>query len=62
MLAVLRSDPYNLQFDVLIEVKARARNQFGYGDYSEPNVVGARIQVEPVKVGVITWGPLSSNS
>ena len=27
--------------------KVRARNIFGYGDYSEPNVSGATVQVEP---------------
>ena len=31
----------------MVVVKARAYNQFGDGDYSEPNVSGATILIEP---------------
>ena len=49
-LTVLRASPYNLEFEDKVVAKARARNVFGYGHYSEPNLLGAAIQVEPFTV------------
>jgi hypothetical protein len=39
----LRAAPFNLPYDKLVVMKARARNQFGFGDYSETNTAGARV-------------------
>lgn len=47
-LSVLRAIPYSLQFNELVVAKARARNAWGYGAYSEINTSGAFIQTEPV--------------
>jgi len=46
-LTVLRSNPYLLEFNDLVVAKARARNAWGYGIYSESNTAGASIQTEP---------------
>ena len=48
---MLRASPYNLEFKDTVVAKARARNIFGSGHYSEPNLTGAAIQVEPFTVG-----------
>ena len=39
----LRAAPFNLPYEKLVVIKARARNQFGFGDYSETNTAGARV-------------------
>ena len=49
-MTVLRASPYNLKFKDRVVAKARARNFFGYGHYSEPNLLEAAIQVEPFTV------------
>ena len=49
-LTTLRSSPFNLEFDSLIVAKARAYNQFGWAEFNQQNVEGARIQTEPGKV------------
>ena len=45
---VLRSEPYNLAFDTMIEAKVKAWNINGWGEYSDPNTSGALIQIEPI--------------
>lgn len=56
----LRAAPFSLPYDKLVTVKVRARNQFGFGDYSEVNTVGARIQVEPVQMPPMTLDIVAS--
>lgn len=56
----LRAAPFNLPYDKLVVMKARARNQFGFGDYSETNTAGARVQVEPVQMPPITLDIVTS--
>lgn len=46
-LTVLRATPYLLTLNNLVVAKARARNVWGYGAYSESNTAGAYIQTEP---------------
>ena len=53
-MTVLRTSPYDLQFKDKVVAKVRARNAFGYGHYSEPNVSGATVQVEPSTVAAPT--------
>jgi hypothetical protein len=49
----LISAPFNLEFDTLVKVKARAYNTFGWTDYSQANNEGARLQQEPGKISTI---------
>jgi hypothetical protein len=42
-LTVLRASPYLLEFNDLVFAKARARNIWGYGAFSEKNVIGVAI-------------------
>ena len=42
-LSVLRASPFSLQYNDLVVAKARARNIWGYGAYSESNTSGAYI-------------------
>jgi len=46
-LTVLRAAPYSLEFNDLVVAKARAKNIWGFGAYSENNTAGAYIQTEP---------------
>jgi hypothetical protein len=46
-LTVLRASPFSLQYNDLVVVKARARNVWGYGAFSENNTSGAHVQTEP---------------
>lgn len=53
-LTTLKTAPYSLEFDNPIRAKVRAENLFGVAEfYSQPNVVGARVQAEPNRVGQI---------
>jgi hypothetical protein len=49
-LTTLRAPDFNLVYGDLVAVRARARNSLGFGQYSQPNVVGATIQTEPVQM------------
>ena len=46
----LRSSPFSLAKGELVKVQMRARNAKGYGDFSQPNTVGALIQTEPERM------------
>ena len=39
---------FNLAYNDMVKVRGRARNTNDWGDYSESNVDGARIQTKPV--------------
>jgi hypothetical protein len=43
----LRTAPFGLAYDTLVRAKVLARNERGWSAASDPNVAGARIQVEP---------------
>lgn len=49
-LTTLRAPVFNLGYGELVAARARARNSLGYGQYSQPNVIGALIQTEPTQV------------
>jgi hypothetical protein len=55
----LRASPFNLAYDTLVRAKVLARNERGWSDASEPNAAGARVQVEPLAMGVTSRGPLT---
>jgi hypothetical protein len=71
-MSVLRASPFSLAFDALVEVRASARNSYGWGTASDATTVGARIRREPdtmaapVAVGVaearidLQWSALSA--
>ena len=42
-LTTLRSNPYLLVYNDLVVAKGRASNSKGFGHYSEPNILGARV-------------------
>ena len=44
----LRQAPLNLVFDDLIVVQILATNKIGSGPWCEPNIIGVRIQTEPI--------------
>lgn len=46
---ILRST-YGLPYNAQIYAKVRAHNANGYGAYSEQNLVGARIETEPIQM------------
>ena len=41
---------FNLLYNDLVKVRVRARNTNSWGDYSESNISGARIQTKPVQM------------
>jgi len=41
---------FNLLYNDLVKVRVRARNTNDWGDYSESNISGARIQTKPMKM------------
>ena len=45
---VLRQAPLYLVFDDLIVVQILATNKIGSGPWCEPNIIGVRIQTEPI--------------
>jgi len=45
---VLRQAPLNLVYDDLVVIKVLATNKIGSGPQCEPNIIGVRIQTEPV--------------
>jgi hypothetical protein len=61
-LSTLRTTPFSLSRNNLVVVKARAHNQFGYGDYSEPNTAGATVQTEPDQITTITLDIATSHN
>ena len=44
----MRQAPLNLVFDDLIVVQILATNKIGSGPWCEPNIIGVRIQTEPI--------------
>lgn len=46
-MSALRTSPFSLAFDALVEVRASARNSYGWGAASDATTVGARIRREP---------------
>jgi hypothetical protein len=69
----LRASPFNLVYDTLVRAKVLARNERGWSTASAPNSAGARVQVEPLAMGVtsrgaetgptqidVYWSPLST--
>lgn len=52
----LRADPFNLTYDRLVRAQVLARNERGWSTASAPNTVGARVQVEPLAMGVTSRG------
>jgi len=55
----LRASPFYLTYNVLIRAKVLARNERGWSIASVPNSSGARIQVEPLAMGVTSRGILT---
>jgi hypothetical protein len=43
----LRTGDFNLQQGDIVKIKVRARNSIGWSDYSQVNLEGAVIFVEP---------------
>jgi hypothetical protein len=43
----LRSSPFLLEREELVEVRAKAQNAIGFGPYSQVNVAGSIIETEP---------------
>jgi hypothetical protein len=46
-MAIFLEEPFNLQYNDLVQVRAQATNTNDYGDLSETNLDGARIQTKP---------------
>lgn len=59
-LQTLRAAPYLLGFKDFVIVRVRSLNTFGWSLQSQPNAGGAVIQVEPMKMQVPVYIPLSS--
>jgi hypothetical protein len=55
----LRASPFNLVYDTLVRAKVVARNERGWSVASNPNSAGARVQVEPLAMGVTSRGALT---
>lgn len=55
----LRASPFYLGYDVLVRAKVLARNERGWSVASNPNSDGARVQVEPLAMGVTSRGLLT---
>ena len=51
---------FNLAYNDLVKVRARARNTNEWGDYSETNTDGARIQTKPIQMNQVTRGAETS--
>lgn len=45
---VLRQAPLNLVYDDLVVIRVLATNKIGSGPQCEPNIIGVRIQTEPI--------------
>lgn len=56
-LTVFRQDPFNLDYPDQVIAKVRSRNDIGWNDYSDSNLLGAIIQTEPVAMQAPTRGP-----
>jgi hypothetical protein len=50
----LTDAPYNLAFDQLVSARVRAFNDFGIGEWSEFNSLGAHIRQTPSKMGPLS--------
>jgi hypothetical protein len=46
-MAELQASPHSLAFDSLVEVRVKAYNQYGWGDYSPVNTIVAKIRWVP---------------
>jgi hypothetical protein len=55
----LRASPFNLVYNTLVRAQVLARNERGWSIASEPNSDGARVQVEPLAMGVTSRGSLT---
>jgi hypothetical protein len=53
-LTTLRGAVFSLVYGDLVVARARARNSLGYGQYSQPNVLGATVQTEPTQMAAPT--------
>lgn len=53
-MTTLTADPFNLQFDQLVLVKAHSTNFFGVGPDSDVNTDGVRIMQIPSQMGPIS--------
>jgi hypothetical protein len=53
-MTTLRASPFNLLYNQSIKVIAQAKNTNGWGDISEANSDGARIQTEPGQMNAVT--------
>jgi hypothetical protein len=56
----LRSGNFTLTQGAVVKVKVRAQNGLGWGDFSQVNLVGATIVVEPYKMPAPTRGDLTN--
>jgi len=58
-MADLRAEPFSLTYDTLVRAKVLARNERGWSAASLPNSAGAKIQIEPRPMGVVSRGSLT---
>jgi hypothetical protein len=61
-MATISGTTYLLPYRHIVQAKARAHNQFGWGDYSDHNTTGAKIQSVPEIPDAPTRGTLTSES
>jgi len=47
-MVTLRADPFDMVYNQLVQARVQATNTNDWGDLSEANIEGARIQTEPV--------------
>lgn len=52
----LRASPFGLTYDTLVRARVLARNERGWSIASDPNTVGAQVEVEPSAVPAPTRG------
>jgi hypothetical protein len=63
MQSVLRSAPYSLEYNDLVVAKIKARNTIGWAEeFSDENSSGARIQVLPSQMNIVTEGLLTDDT
>ena len=62
MTTFIEPSTFNLGYNDLLRVRGRARNTNDWGDYSESNIDGARIQTTPLKMGQTTRGSNTSTT
>ena len=55
-IALFLEEPFNLAYNDLVQVRAQATNTNDWGDLSETNIDGARIQTKPETVEAVVRG------